>query len=42
MSAVDYKLQKQFKHHTDYYDKIRNKKFIETFPELKNFYENIL
>lgn len=34
-------LQKQFKRHTEYYDNIRNKKFISTFPELKEFYENI-
>jgi radical SAM protein with 4Fe4S-binding SPASM domain len=35
-------LQRQFKKHTDYYDSIRNKKFVDTFPELKEFYENIL
>jgi radical SAM protein with 4Fe4S-binding SPASM domain len=41
-STTNLNLQKQFKKHTDYYDSIRNKKFIDTFPELKEFYENIL
>ncbi len=41
-SIVDQQLQKQFVKHTEYYDKIRNRRFIETFPELKEFYENIL
>ena len=41
-STVNLDLQKQFKKHTDYYDSIRNKNFIDTFPELKEFYENIL
>jgi hypothetical protein len=41
-SVFDVNLQKQFKSHTDYYDSIRNKKFVDTFPELKEFYENIL
>jgi len=40
-SVVNVDLQKQFKHHTDYYDSIRNRKFVETFPELSGFYENI-
>jgi radical SAM protein with 4Fe4S-binding SPASM domain len=40
-SKYDYNLQKQFKKHTEYYDKIRNKNFVHTFPELKTFYENI-
>lgn len=35
-------LFQQFKNYTEYYDSIRNRNFIETFPELKNFYENIL
>jgi radical SAM protein with 4Fe4S-binding SPASM domain len=41
-SIFDANLQKQFKSHTDYYDTIRDKQFIQTFPELKKFYENIL
>lgn len=41
-STVDLQLQKQFLRHTEYYDSIRNRKFVETFPELKEFYENIL
>lgn len=41
-SVANADLQKQFKHHTDYYDSIRNRKFVETFPELGGFYENIL
>ena len=41
-SMTNTQLQKQFKRHTDYYDSIRNRKFVETFPELKEFYENIL
>ena len=41
-STTNLNLQKQFKKHTDYYDSIRNKKFIDTFPELAEFYENIL
>lgn len=41
-SKFDLNLQKQFKKNTEYYDKIRNKNFVETFPELKNFYEAIL
>ena len=40
-STYDYNLQRQFKRHTEYYDSIRNKKFTETFTELKEFYENI-
>ena len=40
-SVFDIELQKKFKVHTDRYDTIRNKKFTETFPELKEFYENI-
>jgi len=35
-------LQQHFKKYTDYYDSIRNKNFVSTFPELKEFYENIL
>ncbi len=42
LSTVDVNLQRQFKTHTDYYDDIRNKKFTDTFPELTEFYENIL
>lgn len=34
-------LRKQFKIHTDYYDSIRNKNLVDTFPELNKFYENI-
>jgi hypothetical protein len=41
-SVFDADLQKQFKSHTDYYDAIRNKSFVHTFPELEKFYENIL
>ena len=41
-STTNVDLQRQFKHHTDYYDSIRNKKFTDTFPELTEFYENIL
>ena len=41
-STTDNNLQRQFKRHTDYYDGIRNKKFTNTFPELTEFYENIL
>jgi hypothetical protein len=41
-STINFNLQKQFKKHTDYYDSIRNKNFINTFPELEKFYENIL
>lgn len=40
-ATPDENLRRQFKQHTDHYDLIRNKKFIETFPELKEFYENI-
>jgi radical SAM protein with 4Fe4S-binding SPASM domain len=42
VSTYNPRLQQQFKNRTDYYDTIRNKKFIDTFPELKDFYENIL
>ena len=42
LSTVNVGLQKQFKNNTDHYDVIRNKKFVDTFPELKDFYENIL
>lgn len=42
LSSLDVSLQKQFKKHTEYYDRIRNRKFTDTFPELKEFYENIL
>lgn len=41
-ATINLDLQKQFKQHTDYYDCIRNKNFVDTFPELKAFYENIL
>jgi hypothetical protein len=41
-STYNPRLQNQFKIRTDYYDGIRNKKFVDTFPELKDFYENIL
>jgi molybdenum cofactor biosynthesis enzyme MoaA len=41
-SVFDANLQKQFKFYTDYYDTIRDKQFIQTFPELEKFYENIL
>jgi len=34
-------LKLEFKKQTDYYDKIRNRDFRETFPELREFYENI-
>ena len=40
-SSTNIELQRQFKHYTDYYDSIRNRKFIDTFPELKEFYEDI-
>lgn len=40
-STYNPNLRKQFKHHTDYYDSIRNRQFVNTFPELKKFYENI-
>lgn len=40
-SSVNDSLRRQFKHHTEYYDSIRNKKFADAFPELKEFYENI-
>ena len=42
MSKVNPQLQYMFKHYTDHYDSIRDRKFINTFPELKEFYENIL
>jgi radical SAM protein with 4Fe4S-binding SPASM domain len=41
-STFNITLQQQFKKQTDYYDSIRTKNFIDTFPELKEFYENIL
>lgn len=41
-SVTDKILQKSFKHYTDYYDSIRNKNFVSTFPELKELYESIL
>lgn len=40
-SKFNLDLQKQFKYHTDYYDSIRQRNFVKTFPELKNFYESI-
>lgn len=41
-STANDELRKQFKYHTDHFDSIRNKTFINTFPELSEFYENIL
>jgi sulfatase maturation enzyme AslB (radical SAM superfamily) len=40
-STVNDELRRQFKHTTDHYDSIRNRMFTDTFPELKDFYENI-
>lgn len=40
-STTNDELRRQFKDQTDHYDAIRNKRFIDTFPELKDFYENI-
>lgn len=41
-STANDELRRQFKDHTDHFDSIRNKTFINTFPELSEFYENIL
>jgi hypothetical protein len=38
-SVYDESLQEQFIVHTDYYDKIRNRNFLKTFPELKEIME---
>jgi len=40
-SHFDPALQVEFKKNTEHFDSIRNKSFIKTFPELKNFYEGI-
>ncbi len=40
-STTNDELRRQFKDQTDHYDAIRNKRFTDTFPELKDFYENI-
>jgi len=40
-SSVNEIAQQEFKENTEYYDTIRNKKFIDTFPELAEFYTNI-
>ena len=40
-SSVDEIAQHEFKENTEYYDTIRNKKFIDTFPELAEFYTSI-
>jgi len=40
-STTNDELRRQFKDQTDHYDTIRNKRFTDTFPELKDFYENI-
>ncbi len=41
LSKFDQQLQYKFKYYTDHYDSIRDKKFVDTFPELTEFYENI-
>ena len=38
-SEYDENLKEQFIVHTDYYDKIRNRNFLKTFPELKEIME---
>jgi radical SAM protein with 4Fe4S-binding SPASM domain len=40
-STANDDLRRQFKHTTDHYDSIRNRTVTDTFPELKDFYENI-
>ena len=40
-STANDELRRQFKDQTNHYDSIRNKQFTNTFPELKDFYENI-
>ena len=41
-STANDELRRQFKDQTNHYDSIRNKQFTDIFPELKDFYENIL
>jgi len=41
-STSNDELRRQFKDQTNHYDSIRNKQFTDIFPELKDFYENIL